>query len=84
MRGTRIDTHFFFFFYHGDRYLASRDNFLGEEGAGGVRILLLLVISHHLLQDAVLHQCLPLSSVCCFPVPGGSLLPCYVAGRRGA
>ena len=26
------------------------------------------------LQDAALHQCLPLSSVCCFPNPGGSLL----------
>ena len=32
----------------------------------------------HPLQDVALHQCLPLSSVCCFPVPGGSLLPCYV------
>ena len=31
----------------------------------------------HPLQDVALHQCLPLSSVCCFPVPGGSLLPCY-------
>ena len=27
----------------------------------------------HPLQDLALHQCLPLSSVCCFPVPGGSL-----------
>ena len=26
----------------------------------------------HPLQDVALHQCLPLSSVCCFPVPGGS------------
>ena len=32
----------------------------------------------HPLQDVALHQCLPLSSVCCFPVTGGSLLPCYV------
>ena len=32
----------------------------------------------HPLQDVALHQCLPLSSVCCFPVSGGSLLPCYV------
>ena len=32
----------------------------------------------HPLQDVALHQCLPLSSVCCFPDPGGSLLPCYV------
>ena len=24
----------------------------------------------HPLQDVALHQCLPLSSVCCFPVPG--------------
>ena len=24
------------------------------------------------LQDVALHQCLPLSSACCFPVPGGS------------
>ena len=32
----------------------------------------------HPLQDVALHQYLPLSSVCCFPVPGGSLLPCYV------
>ena len=32
----------------------------------------------HPLQDVALHQCLPLSSVCCFPVPGGSLLFCYV------
>ena len=30
----------------------------------------------HPLQDVALHQCLPLPSVCCFPVPGGSLLPC--------
>ena len=30
------------------------------------------------LQDVALHQCLPLSSVCCFPDPGGSLLPLYV------
>ena len=28
----------------------------------------------HPLQDVALHQCLPLSSLCCFPVPGGSLL----------
>ena len=27
----------------------------------------------HPLQDVAFHQCLPLSSVCCFPVPGGSL-----------
>ena len=32
----------------------------------------------HPLQDAALHQCLPSSSVCCFPNPGGSLLLCYV------
>ena len=32
----------------------------------------------HPLQDVALHQCLPLSSVCCFPGPGGSLLLCYV------
>ena len=32
----------------------------------------------HPLQDVAPHQCLPLSSVCCFPIPGGSLLPCYV------
>ena len=25
-----------------------------------------------------LRQCLPMSSVCCFPVPGGPLRPCYV------
>ena len=31
----------------------------------------------HPLQDVVLHHCLSLSSVCCFPVSGGSLLPCY-------
>ena len=41
-----------------------------------------LISSHlgfvHPLQDAALHQCLPLSSVCCFPNPGGSLLLCYV------
>ena len=30
------------------------------------------------LQNVALHQCLPLLSVCCFPDPGGSLLPCYV------
>ena len=28
----------------------------------------------HPLQDVTLNQCLPLPSVCCFPVPGGSLL----------
>ena len=28
----------------------------------------------HPLQDVPLHKCLPLSSACCFPVPGGSLL----------
>ena len=38
---------------------------------------------HHLgfvppLQDVALHQCLPSSSVCCLPNPGGSLLLCYV------
>ena len=27
----------------------------------------------HPLQDVALHQCLPSSSVCCFPNPGGSL-----------
>ena len=32
----------------------------------------------HPLQDVALHQCLPLSSVCCFPGPGDSFLPCYV------
>ena len=32
----------------------------------------------HPLQDVALHECLPLSSVCCLSVPGGSLLPCYV------
>ena len=32
----------------------------------------------HPLQVVALHQCLPLSSVCCFPVPSGSLPPCYV------
>ena len=32
----------------------------------------------HPLQDVALHQCLPSSSVCCFPNPGGSLLLCYV------
>ena len=32
----------------------------------------------HPLQDVALHQCLPLSSVCCLLYPGGSLLLCYV------
>ena len=32
----------------------------------------------HPLQDVALHQCLPPSSVCCFPNPGRSLLLCYV------
>ena len=32
----------------------------------------------HPLQDVALHQCLPLSSVCCCPNPGGSLLLCNV------
>ena len=32
----------------------------------------------HPLQDVALHQCLPSSSVCSFPNPGGSLLLCYV------
>ena len=32
----------------------------------------------HPLQDVALHQCLPLSSVCCLPNPGGFLLLCYV------
>ena len=31
----------------------------------------------HPLLGVALHQCPPLPSVCCFPVPGGSLLPCY-------
>ena len=39
-----------------------------------------LISSHlgfvHPLQDVALHQCLPSSSVCCFPNPGGSLLLC--------
>ena len=48
-----------------------------------VLCLLLSCFTFHLgfvypLQDVALHQCLPLSSVCCFPDPGGSLLPCYV------
>ena len=30
----------------------------------------------HPLQDVALHKCLPLYSVCCFPVPSGSHLPC--------
>ena len=46
------------------------------------RILFYLISSHlgfvHPLQDVSLHQCLPSSSVCCFPNPGGSLLLCYV------
>ena len=35
----------------------------------------------HPLQDVALHQCLPLSSVCCFPNPGGSILSllCHLA-----
>ena len=32
----------------------------------------------HPLQDVALHQCLPWSSVCCFPNPSGSLRLCYV------
>ena len=32
----------------------------------------------HPLQDVALHQCLPLSSIYCFPNPGGSLLLCHV------
>ena len=32
----------------------------------------------HPLHDVALHQCLPLSSVCCLPNPGCSLLLCYV------
>ena len=32
----------------------------------------------HPLQDSTLNQCPPLSSLCCFPDPGASLLPCYV------
>ena len=32
----------------------------------------------HPLQNVALHQCLPYSSVCCFPNPGDSLLLCYV------
>ena len=32
----------------------------------------------HPLQNVALHQCHPLSSVCCFLVPGGSFLPFYV------
>ena len=32
----------------------------------------------HPLQEVALQQCLQLLSVCCFPDPGGSLLPCYV------
>ena len=32
----------------------------------------------HQLRDVALHQCLPLSFVCGFPNPGGSLLLCYV------
>ena len=41
-----------------------------------------LISSHlgfvHPLQDVALHQCLPSSSVCCLPNPGGSLVLCYV------
>ena len=38
----------------------------------------------HPLQDVALHQCLPLSSVCCLPNPGGSLLLCYVISPSSA
>ena len=48
-----------------------------------VLVFILFLISSHLgfvhpLQDVALHQCLPSSSVCCLPNPGGSLLLCYV------
>ena len=47
-----------------------------------VSLCLFIFILHldfvHPVQDVALHQCLPLSSVCCFPNPGGSLLLCYV------
>ena len=40
--------------------------------------LRLRLVFVHPLQDITLHQCLLLSSVCCLPNPGGSLLLCYV------
>ena len=36
----------------------------------------------HPLQDVALHQCLPMSSVCRFPVQGGSPLPCFLLHGR--
>ena len=38
----------------------------------------------HPLQDVALHQCLPMPSVCCFPVTGGSLLPSFVVLQSSA
>ena len=52
----------------------------GGEGRGKclhLRLRLRLGFVHP-LQVVALHQCLPLSSVCCLPNPGGSLLHCYV------
>ena len=60
------------------------DIIYGKETAGPVVYCMLsyLISSHlgfvHPLQDVALHQCLPSSSVCCLPNPGGSLLLCYV------
>ena len=59
----------------------SEDNFAETaERRGGARLN--LFIFHlgfvHPLQDVALHQCLPSSSICCFPIPDGSLLLCYV------
>ena len=57
-------------------------------GKAFLRIIQMIFVDHlrfrlrlgfvHPLQDVALHQCLPLSSVCCLPNPGGSLLLCYV------
>ena len=57
---------------------------VGEHaGSLGHGNTILLISSHlgfvHLLQDVALHQCLPSSSVCCLPNPGGSLLLCYAS-----
>ena len=57
-----------------------------QKGKGHLQfwpLFLLLKFTFHLgfvqpLQDVALHQCLPLSSFCCFPVSDGSLPPCYV------
>ena len=67
-----------FLFHHSPRLCQSTAGCSPLSMFSIVLCLLLSCFTFHLgfvnpLQDVALCQCFPLSSVCCFPVPGGSL-----------